>query len=395
MSGLQLTYAFRPTSLDTSDTVDVTVLIAPPDGATIALSSIELKIFTGGTSNALAAALPTPQVDPGWSVTPSNGVLVLTPPRQGISAACALTFQGVLVNDQPGTVAVQVYEDPPVGKGATATLRGWQKKLPANKFVSGLWVDPPVLPDLDLPVTVTWAAAGTPPDLAFQLTVEPSAALLPSCPCLPGQDNCYDWGDGTTGVTCPTIQQSSTFTLTAFVPTAGGDRSQVQQLTADVYVETPSIPMFNSDPFVGGRLNRVQWLALGSIGCTLTVDGPPGTPVLTDTHDLPWLVAVSTGPHAVTLVATNGAASNSAHEPVVAQGVSQPGVVFDPAVEVLAAATSADGAISAVLTGLAQSESGTGWTIALTVVTADGSTVGVRHRQHEARPQWRADDRYP
>jgi YVTN family beta-propeller protein len=317
---LKLKYAFNPSPNPIvvsvpglpDSVVGLSVVITNPSASRVELSKIQLVIPVGDESGRCLSAsrdLPHPVADSlaGWNVSASGSTVTLLPAGEvgTITDMLAFTLPGITVNETPGTVSITVSETPPSGSkqvdGSTYSL---EKVRAEDVPVTNFWAEPAVITEPDQAAVLYWTCSGQGDGYVYSLS---SDAGWQPVNCL-GAGNCYTCADGSSGITTPLVQRTTTFTL-QIIQATQGHRSIVATLQTTVAV---TVPYFSSDAYVdnseagSGTLARLYWLAFNAAHCQVLMDGRTvDAAAPTDTLDGGYAVIVPADgqPHQFTVVA--------------------------------------------------------------------------------------------
>jgi hypothetical protein len=170
---IRLAYAFLPNSNPIRATVqggnpnrvDLQVIVSNPTLSTISMARMTIEIPTGEESSraiSTAPSLPTPTYDTSipWTISSSAGTDTIAPRAGAIGQVLSpiiFTLPGIQVNETPGTVPLTITEFPPSPAPKVVDTSQSLLEQRADFPVISFTATPPILNDLELPVTLTWA----------------------------------------------------------------------------------------------------------------------------------------------------------------------------------------------------------------------------------------------
>ena len=285
MSEIKFVYSITPDPYPilVSNTIDLNVTITNPNTYSVPIDHITIVIPTGEDVGAdlSQADLPSPTyTNPNWNlkIEQDGSTIIITPKTgtTGLDGGATLVFSldGIVVNATPGNVQIAIQEfypeavSPPPHHSDVDTTQELTKRA-ANFPVTRFWVEPPVLYNLDQPVTLKWTCGEQ--EKAYTYSVHPVGELPTDCE--NDVNKCKSCADGKFGVTFQNVNQTTTYALYVLEPTPDGHRAVVDEYTLNttVKVETPYFTPNSSQTLYFHGYCMLRWLAFNAVENTCKV----------------------------------------------------------------------------------------------------------------------------
>ncbi len=272
MSEVRLVYSIVPDPYPilVSTSIDLNVTITNPYTSEVPIDHITIVIPTGENVGAdlSQSDLPSPSyTNPDWDITvEEDGSTITITPQEGttgLGGGATITFalNSITVNATSGNVQISIQEiyssDSKSYVDKTHELTKRAADFPVTKF----WADPPVLYNLDQPVTLKWECSAYGENYFY--SVQPVG--IPPTDCENDVNKCHSCADGNTGVTFQDVNQTTTYALYVLKANAEGNRSVEYTLNATVKVETPSFSDNSYQDLYFHGYCMLHWLAFNAV----------------------------------------------------------------------------------------------------------------------------------
>lgn len=258
----------RASAQQSRSVIDLLVMVSTATPSPVPVERVSIRIPVGQDGAGFltsAPNLPSPAYSaPGWAIVSAGSVVTIAPASGGsgeLAGTLVFTLPGIVVTQTPGTVQLVIVEQGGGSDDKGHVLVKW----PSDFAVSDFHAVPPVLGDLDQPVSLHWQASDK-----YVYAVHSDAWSPRDCL---NAGQCFTAADGVTGVTTPALDAPTTFALDVIEANPDGNRTIKWTVSTTARIDVPSISQ-NSyiSQYPCGRLASLHWLALDASRCSVQVD---------------------------------------------------------------------------------------------------------------------------